>query len=375
MWLPFFCALHLCTFPMFQKTCKTGSTTCSIYHTSLFVFCIPSHILSNQSHHTKYNQKASLFSLRQRLVLTYNIKSTFNDNKCEMAEVALKDQDPFSCPICLDPLENPVTIPCGHNYCMACIEDYWNEDKHSESYGCPECRETFTPRPALNKNTMFAEVVEQFKNVRLQDTSPRNPVPANTECNICTGRKSQAVKFCPACVQSYCEGHTVRQDKANIGEKYIVVVINREPRMDICLCHNIPLEIYCRTDRQLICSLCFAESHRDHDAVSVAPTSTNRQEHKCSHMDIQHGNRHTSHRHGSRKHKRSRHGSGHGSRHRSSSRKTLHVQSGHEVSHHESHGSNMIKHGQVVGGGHMKSEHKSRHRRWHMSSRHERSHN
>lgn len=290
-----------------------------------------------------------------------------------MAEVALKNQDSFSCPICLDSLHNPVTIPCGHNYCMPCIEDYWNKDKHSESYSCPECRETFTQRPALNKNTMFAEVVEQLKRARLRDASPRNSGPANPECSICTGRKRQAVKFCQECAESNCKAHTLRHEKSKLGENHIVVVINREPRSDICLRHNIPLEIYCRTDRQLICSLCFAESHRDHDAVSVAPVSTERQEHKSFHVGTQHGNRHTSHKHGRRGNKRSTHGSGHGSRRRSSSRQTLHLKSGQEASHHESHGSNMIRHVQVVGGGHVKSKHRSNPGSWHISSRHERS--
>lgn len=186
---------------------------------------------------------------------------------------------------------------------------------------------------------MFAEMVEQLKKARLQDTSSRNHGTANMECCICTGQKRKAVKFCLECVELYCEAHTVRHKKANFGKKHIVVVLSRELQMDICFCHSIPLEIYCRTNQQFVCSLCFAESHRDHDAVSVTPISTERQEHKSSHMDTQHGNRHTSHKCGRRKHKR-RHGSGHGSRHRSSSRKTLHLKSSHEVSHHESHRSN-----------------------------------
>lgn len=290
-----------------------------------------------------------------------------------MAAVTLTNHDSFSCPICLDSLHNPVTSPCGHNYCMVCIEDYWNEDKHSESYSCPECRETFTQRPALNKNTMFAEVVEQLKKARLQDTSPHNSGPANTECCTCTERrKKQAVRSCLECVKSHCEAHTLRHEKANRGENHIVVVVSREPRSDICLRHNIPLEIYCRTDRQLICSLCFTESHRDHDAVSVAPVSTERREHKTFHVDTRHGNRHTSHMHGKRKHK-SRHGSGHGIRQRNSARQTMHLKSGHEARNHESHGSDMMRHGQVVGGGHVKSKHRSRHGNWHTSSRHGRS--
>ncbi|XP_060748542.1 E3 ubiquitin/ISG15 ligase TRIM25 [Tachysurus vachellii] len=290
-----------------------------------------------------------------------------------MADVAFKDQDHFSCPICLDPLEKPVTIPCGHNYCMDCIEDYWNEDKHLESYSCPECRETFTNRPALNKNTMFDEVVKKLKKARLQDASPCNPGPANMDCSICTGRKRQAVKLCPECVESSCEAHTTGNDKGNSEEKHIVIVINREPRSDICLRHNIPLEVYCRTDRQLICSLCFTESHRDHDAVSVAPISSETHEHKSSLMNTGHGNRHTSHKHGRRKNKRNSHGSGHGGKHRSSSRKTLRLKNNQEVSHHESHGSNMIKHGHGVGGGHMNSKPRHRHGSRHVSSRNERS--
>lgn len=280
-----------------------------------------------------------------------------------MAKGAPKNQDPFSCPICLDSLEDPVTIPCGHNYCMVCIEDYWKEDKRSASYSCPECKETFTPRPALNKNLMFAEMVEQLKNARLQDNSPRNPGPASTHCSMCTGRKRQAVKFCPDCVESDSGAHTVRYKEANVGEKHTIVIINKEPRMDICLLHNLALDIYCRTDRQLICSLCFAESHRNHDAVSLAPISTKGQESKSSHKDTQHGNKH-----GRRKCQRSRHESGHGSRHRSSSRNTLHLNGSHEVT----QGSNMIRHGQVVGGGHITSTHRKRHGSWHMSSRHER---
>ncbi len=87
-----------------------------------------------------------------------------------MAEAGFS-KDQFSCPLCLDLLKGLVTIPCGHSYCMSCITDHWNQEDTKRVYSCPQCRKTFRPRPALNKSTMLAEVLEKPKLI-IQTTVP-----------------------------------------------------------------------------------------------------------------------------------------------------------------------------------------------------------
>lgn len=75
----------------------------------------------------------------------------------------VEDMDSINCSICLDLLKDPVTIPCGHSYCKGCIKGYWSLDDQKGIHSCPQCRQTFTPRPALNRNILLAELVEKLK--------------------------------------------------------------------------------------------------------------------------------------------------------------------------------------------------------------------
>uniref|UniRef100_A0A673LFN5 E3 ubiquitin/ISG15 ligase TRIM25-like n=1 Tax=Sinocyclocheilus rhinocerous TaxID=307959 RepID=A0A673LFN5_9TELE len=190
-------------------------------------------------------------------------------------EEARFSQDEFPCPVCLDLLKDPVTIQCGHSYCENCITDRWDQEDQMRVYSCPQCRQTFSPRPALARNTMLVEVTEKLK--KRKRPADCDAGAGDVQCDVCTGRKYTAVKSCLVCLNSYCQNHLEQHESWFRGKRHNLTEATGQLQEMICQKHEKLLEVFCRTDQKYICMLCTIIEHKNHDTVSAAAQTTEKQ--------------------------------------------------------------------------------------------------
>ncbi|KAK9519178.1 hypothetical protein VZT92_021923 [Zoarces viviparus] len=187
------------------------------------------------------------------------------------AASCLLTEDQFLCSICLDVFTDPVAIPCGHNFCKACITQHWNVNVQCQ---CPNCKKLFYTRPELQVNTFISEMAAQFRQSAQQKASSSSSEqqvtkPGEVPCDVCTGTKLKALKSCLVCLASYCETHLEPHLTMSGLKRHQLIdpVENLEGRM--CTKHDKQLDLFCKTDQMCVCILCTYSDHKTHDVVPL----------------------------------------------------------------------------------------------------------
>lgn len=91
----------------------------------------------------------------------------FSEKDCTEA-LALE----LTCPICLQLFSEPVSLPCGHIYCLACLQTM---GKGLDQHSCPECQAEYHGTQALMKNFKMCNIVETYKATAGKINSTANP--------------------------------------------------------------------------------------------------------------------------------------------------------------------------------------------------------
>lgn len=176
------------------------------------------------------------------------------------------------CSVCLQVFTNPVTTPCGHNYCQACINKYWDNALNDDlsMCTCPVCNNIFFSRPHLQVNTILSVLALQInKSVKVATPDSKFSNKEGVLCDVCYSEKDLAVQSCLMCLASFCKQH-LEPHLRLVGQRSHILV-EPEKNLDHIMCktHNKITELYCRTDNICICVLCIKTDHRSHKVVSL----------------------------------------------------------------------------------------------------------
>lgn len=164
------------------------------------------------------------------------------------------EEETFVCSVCLDTLKDPATLPCGHSYCLACIQSHWDKGGSKGQYSCPQCRQVFNPRPPLAKSTVLVEAMEKLRTNSLKQNF------------------SAAASSAPPSLPVYLE---VLPDTGPRQGSMYPQLPTVDPRP--CPRHSRPLDLFCHDDKESVCELCCQQEHKGHRVLKPQEERKERQ--------------------------------------------------------------------------------------------------
>ncbi|KAF1484834.1 Tripartite motif-containing protein 47, partial [Eudyptula minor novaehollandiae] len=187
---------------------------------------------------------------------------------------------PFCCPICLDLLKDPVTVPCGHNFCQGCLGALRQRPGPPDGSGgaggatrCPLCQEPVPAALRLRKNRALCEVLPLLAAAAAGSSPPSpaagSPMAPGAEeedaageegaavlCDVCpAGSRVAAARSCLVCLASFCGAHLEPHRRAPAFRAHRLVAPLRRLEEGLCPRHLQPLDGFCRAEQTCL-SIC-----------------------------------------------------------------------------------------------------------------------
>ncbi|CAC5396325.1 unnamed protein product [Mytilus coruscus] len=189
--------------------------------------------------------------------------------------VYLNECDVFTCPICLETLKSPKSLPCLHKFCEICIGEFILSTERRtghklSSYPCPVCRSVVTPTNPENETSQWVSSLPHSSQMGQSESTKQ-------ECNMCKRQNNLniAQHWCRDCVEAFYEECLRLHNIMKFSADHKVVKIEEikmcasGSKSDLCLISDsCPihkskiLEAFCFDHQKLCCVLCLTLQHR-----------------------------------------------------------------------------------------------------------------
>ena len=183
------------------------------------------------------------------------------------------------CPLCLETVKDPKTLPCLHSFCLVCLDKHANYARRQlqTTIKCPVCQASFQ----IPEEDTFGGLPASFHLNRLVDLlALTDGGTESQQCGSCE-ENNIATHYCFECQSFLCttcfKAH--QRFKATRGHKNISVdnlqaddveKLIRRPVMCSEQYHqDQPLEYYCKDCNVCSCIKCSVVSHNHHTMVDM----------------------------------------------------------------------------------------------------------
>ena len=196
----------------------------------------------------------------------------FNMDVQQLFKILKKEAE---CPLCLETVKNPKTLPCLHSFCLGCLDELASFARRQlqTTIKCPVCQTSF---PIPDKDT-FVNLPSSFHLNRLVDVLTLEDSTAQTQkCNSCD-ENNPATSYCFACQSFMCASCLQSHQRLKATRSHRNVLIDKLQAQDVqelierpVMCsqqyhEDQPLEFYCEDCKVLICHKCSVVSHNRHN--------------------------------------------------------------------------------------------------------------
>ena len=183
------------------------------------------------------------------------------------------------CPLCLETVKTPKTLPCLHSFCLVCLDKLagFARRQLQTTIKCPVCQTSFQ----IPEGDTFNNLPTSFHLNRLVDLLALRDGSAQTQkCNSCD-ENNTATCYCFVCQNFLCtscyDAH--QRLKATKGHRNVLIdklqaqdveeFINRPVMCSQQYHENQPLEFYCEECKVPICHKCSVVSHNRHTMIDT----------------------------------------------------------------------------------------------------------
>ena len=178
------------------------------------------------------------------------------------------------CPMCLETVKNPKTLPCVHSFCLECLDKLANFARRQlqATIKCPVCQTSF-PIPETDT---FTNLPSSFHLNRLVDVLALESGSLQAQkCNNCD-ENNPATIYCFVCQSFMCATCFQSHQRIKITRGHRNVLIDKLQPQDVqeliqrpIMCsekyhEDQALEFYCEDCKVLICLKCSIVSHNRH---------------------------------------------------------------------------------------------------------------